>query len=691
MRAIFRTWASGTIRLVLALCVSLAALTWLVFGQTLRSDFVNYDDDIYVYGNPRVTSGVTVDSVEWAFTHSHAHNWHPLTTISHLLDWQLYGQNPSGHHFTSVVLHTIAVLLLFLLLRKMTGSPPPAQRGLRPGGSSPRDESVRLADRTVNIWPSAFVAAVFAIHPLHVESVAWIAERKDLLSAVFFMLTLAAYVHYTRKQTLGRYVTMLVLLVCGLMSKPMLMTVPFVLLLLDYWPLKRVIDFRTLRMSAFEKVPLVPLSLASCVATISAQREAVGAMAQLPLSWRINNAFVSYITYIAKTLWPTKLAVFYPHPEDQLPRWEIFLAVGLLIGISAIAVALRKSRPYVLTGWFWYLGMLVPVIGLFQIGIQSHADRYTYLPQIGLVIAFTWAIVDLSTHWRYRKPALAIAATTILGASAACAWNQTSFWKNSGTLWKRALAVTPDNDLAHNNLGMFYEQSDNPDAAIPQYKSALQARYRVISPVVYYNLGNAFFRKGQLDQAVAYYEGALQLQPDLATAHHNLGVVLFHKGQIDEAIAHWRQALLIQPEYTEAHTSLGNAFLRKGSLREAIDHYEKAIAAPQPSLFALNTLAWILSTCPDASFRNGPRGVELARQAVQFSRGENSSFLRTLAAAYAEVGQFNDAIEVANVALQRANAQRETALANKLQQDVDLYRMNFPLRDRSLTNSQAAP
>ena len=347
-------------------CIFIAAITWLVFGETLRNNFVNYDDETYVYGKPIITSGITATGLAWAFTHSHARNWHPLTTISHMLDCQVFGIKAGGHHFNNVLLHSIAAILLFLVLEQMTGA----------------------------IWRSGFVAAVFAIHPLRVESVAWIAERKDVLSAVFFMLTLTAYLRYVRKQTLGRYAVVAVLFACGLMSKPMLVTVPFVLLLLDYWPLQRLIDFRTLRKLILEKIPLLALSAASCVATILAQGGPSGEMEPFPLTWRINNALISYLTYVWQMFWPARLAVFYPHPENRLPLWEIIVAIVFVLGISGAAIALRRTRPYFIVGWFWYLGMLVPVIGVLQIGMQGHADRYTYLPQIGLYLLVTWTVGD---------------------------------------------------------------------------------------------------------------------------------------------------------------------------------------------------------------------------------------------------------------------------------------------------------
>src|SRR5438034_6640942 len=379
--------------LTVGICIFLAALTWVIFGQTLHHDFINYDDPRYVYENTKITSGLSIAGIGWAFTHIHSENWHPLTTISHMLDCQLYGLKAGWHHFTNVLLHTIAAILLFIALRQMTGA----------------------------LWRSAFVAAVFAIHPLRVESVAWIAERKDVLSGVFFMLTLLAYVPYVRAPSIRRYLFVAVVFAFGLMSKPMLVTLPFVLLLLDYWPLGRirgqnsdVSGHENLVMLVVEKIPLVGLSAVSSVVTFLAQRGAVGWTEQLPVLARINNAVVTYAAYMWQMLWPVKLAVFYPHPESRLPLWEIILCLLLLIGITAATVVLRKQRPYFITGWLWYLGMLVPVIGIVQVGSQARGDRYTYLPHIGLYLLVTWAMTDLSVSWRHRRAILAIAAATTI-------------------------------------------------------------------------------------------------------------------------------------------------------------------------------------------------------------------------------------------------------------------------------------
>ena len=706
--------------LILGVCLFLIAITWLVFGQTLGHEFVNFDDHAYVYENPVITGGLTLPGITWAFTHSHARNWHPLTTISHMLDCQLFGLKAGGHHFTNVLLHMIAVVLLFLVLRQMT-----TVAGIADAG---RDQRSRLQSQGA-IWPSAFVAALFAIHPLHVESVAWISERKDVLSAVFFMLTLGAYVGYARQPSAARYIMMSILFACGLMSKPMLATLPFVLLLLDYWRLGRGQRTeirgqktedrgspRRIRPSAdqrsgdrgrvegqgwwkfatanpsfgglvTEKIPLIALSAASCLTTLLVQRQAAGSIDQLPFAWRVNNAILTCVAYIWQMLWPVKLAVFYPHPDNRLLLWQVILALALLIAITAAVIALRQRRPYLITGWLWYLGMLVPVIGLVQVGEQARADRYTYLPQIGLYLALTWTIADLSASWRRRREILGVAAATLIATLTWRAWIQTSYWKNSETLWTHTLAVTTGNDVAHNNLGFIFLQRGDLDEAISHFQTALnirannpQTHYNLGSALVHNNLGNALVRKKLADEAIAHYEKAVELRPDYADGHYNLGSALLQEGRIDEAIGHWQKTVSIQPNDAEAHTTLGDALLRKGKFGQAIAHYGTALEIAPHSILTLNNLAWALSTCPDGSLRNGAKAIELAQKADQLAGGKNPAFMRTLAAAYAENGRFNDAIETAQRALQLATAQDNFALASKLEKDLDLYRSSIPLR-----------
>ena len=617
-----RTNRSGQ---TMGICIALAALSWLVFGQTLWHDFVNYDDPRYVYENTNITEGLSISGIVWAFTHIHSMNWHPLTTISHMLDCQLYGLKAGWHHFTNVLLQSIAVMLLFVGLLQMTGA----------------------------FWRSAFVAAVFAIHPLRVESVAWIAERKDVLSGVFFMLTLLAYLYYVRLPRTGRYLVVAFVFACGLMSKPMLVTLPFVLLLVDYWPLDRIKGQVSKRV--LEKIPLIALSAVSSIATLVAQKGAVGYTEELPVFERFNNAVLSYVLYIWQMLWPVNLAVFYPHPENRLPLWQISSSFLLLVSVTAVAIALRKQRPYLITGWLWYLGTLVPVIGLVQVGWQGRADRYTYLPQIGLYIAVTWALTDLTTSWRHRRTILSAAALLTIGLLSWGAWVQTSYWRDSETLFKHALAVTTNNDVAENNLGI------------------------------------VFLQKGQLDEAISLLKSAVDLRPDNSPAHENLAKALLQKGQVADALVHYRKLLELQPDNMEVHNIVGTVLVQQGHIREGVEEWQKVLEIQPDNGNALNNLAWVLATAPDDSLRDGSRAVQLAEQALQISGDRIPIVFRTLAAAYAENQQFPQAIETAQQGLELANKQGNFALAAELQGSIALYQENRPLRDPSLTSKSSLP
>jgi tetratricopeptide (TPR) repeat protein len=613
-------------------CVCLALLAWGVFGQTLWYDFINYDDPNYVYENTNVTSGLSVTGIAWAFTHIHSMNWHPVTTISHMLDCQFFGLRAGAHHFTNVLLHTIAVVLLFIALERMTGA----------------------------LWCSAFVAAVFAIHPLRVESVAWIAERKDVLSGVFFMLTLLAYKHYVRAPSVGRYLVIAAMLGLGLMSKPMLVTVPFVLLLLDYWPLKRIDGKRSQvglqpAKLLLEKVPLLLLSAVSSMTTFLVQRAAVGFTGDLPVFPRMTNALVSYVVYIGQMFWPVNLAVFYPHPENRLPSWEIILALAVLIAITTVAIVLRRAAPYLITGWLWYLGMLVPVIGLVQVGWQGHADRYTYLPQIGLYIAATWGAVDLTTSWRHRRSILCTAAVVVL---ALLTWRtsiQAAYWRDSETLFTHALAVTSNNDVAKNNLGIVY------------------------------------LRQGKLDEAISLLQAAVDLRPENSPAQENLAKALLQNGRVADALVHYRQLMQLQPDNIEVHNIVGTVFVQQGHVRDGIAEWQKVLVVEPENGNAMNNLAWVFATSPDDSVRDGMQAVRLAEQALRISRGRIPLVFRTLAAAYAESGRFAEAIQTAQQGIESANNQGNSGLAAELQGNITLYQQEQPLRDPSLTNGSSSP
>lgn len=563
----------------MAICLALIAITFAVFGQTLRYGFVNYDDPAYVSENRQIQAGLSWQNIGWAFTHVHSHNWHPLTTISHMFDCQVFGLKPGAHHFVNVLLHSLSVVLLFLLLEQMTTGP----------------------SRTGTIWRSAFVAAVFAVHPLHVESVAWISERKDVLSGLCFMLTLLAYVHYSRKPNAVRYATMSIPFVCGLLSKPMLVTLPVVLLLLDYWPLQRwqsdkrevqrakskeqnqISGFQRFSVSAFlsvrglvvEKIPLFVLALGSAIATLIAQRGGILQMAHLPLTWRIANAASVYLIYAWQMFWPLNLAVIYPHP-GQLPIWETALATALLILVTVLAIVLRKRRPYFISGWFWYLIMLVPVLGLIQVGSQAHADRYTYLPQLGLYVAVVWGIADLLQSFRYRREICAVVAPLIIAMLGWRSWIQTGYWRDTERLWSRTLTVTGQNDFAHFGLGEFLLKVHRLDEAIAQFKIVLASHPN--DPDANFQMGYAFMEKGDADAAMVHFEQTLKAKPENSDAETNLGNVLLKSDRVLKAVEHFRVVVRHEPSSALAHYNLAVGLHRLGQLPEAIAQYKEALA-----------------------------------------------------------------------------------------------------------------
>jgi protein O-mannosyl-transferase len=528
-----------------AVCGFLLLAVVLVFGQTVGYDFVNYDDHDYVYENPHLARGLGAEEIHWAFTTNQCNNWHPLTWFSYFVDYQLYGPKPWGYHLTNVLLHVATAILLFLILWRLTG----------------------------DFWPSAFVAAVFAVHPLRAESVAWVSERKDVLSGLFFMLTLGAYLVYARRAfSLVRYSLVAVLFALGLMAKPMLVTLPFVLLLLDYWPLGRMaMGWRLV----VEKLPLLALSAASCVATSLAQSDAMVQFGAVPLSARLGNALVSYAAYLGQLFRPVGLAAFYPHSAGYLPIWQVAGASLLLAGICVAVVVWRRSCPYAFVGWCWYLGMLVPVIGLVQVGSQAMADRYTYLPQIGLVIGLAWGAKRALGPWPHRGWLCGVASALVLVVLMGCAYRQTSFWFDSETLWNRAIDCTHENAVAHYNLGNALADRGRVDEAIAHCRKALKIKPGYTE--AHNNLGVFLFRVGRVDEAIAHCRKALEIKPDYADPHCNLAMILTDLGRFDEAVAHCRQALESKPDFAEAYNNLGLALAGRGRVEEAIRQYEKAL------------------------------------------------------------------------------------------------------------------
>jgi tetratricopeptide (TPR) repeat protein len=520
----------------------LALLTLLTLSPVLGNGFVNYDDPIYVTVNEAIRTRFSAASVRRAMTAMEALNWHPLTWMSLQLDYRLYELKPLGYHLTNLMLHLASTLILFGALNAMTGG----------------------------FWRSALVAALFAVHPLHVESVAWVAERKDVLSGFFWMLTMAAYARYARAPNAGSYVLVAVCLTLGLMAKPMLVTLPCVLLLLDYWPLRRAEPGtgKSIGWLVVEKLPLFALAAGASVLTWNAQQAggAIESLESYPLGSRIENALVSYVRYIGMAIWPSGLAVFYPHPGSKLQVWQVVGAGALLIVITAGTIALRRRAPYFLVGWLWYGGTLVPVIGLVQVGQQALADRYTYIPLIGVFITVAWSFGDLLI----RCPDLriwAIAATA--AAVMACAvgsWRQARHWKDSVSLWEHALSVTPDNYTVRNALGRgLLEENGSAAAAEEHFRAALELRPGYVKALG--NLGRALARQEKNEEAILWYQRALEIEPDSFETRNNLGIALAKCGRLDEAIEQLQETVRLAPDYEEARLNLERALDAKSRAR----------------------------------------------------------------------------------------------------------------------------
>ncbi len=511
----------------------LFVVTLGIYAQVFNHPFVNYDDDLYVYANPVVERGLTLEGVCWAFTTFHAANWHPLTWISHMLDTSLFGLDPGLHHLISAIFHAMNASLLFIILFRMTAG----------------------------IWQSALVAALFAVHPLHVESVAWVAERKDVLSGFFFLLVLWAYARYCDRPTIRRYIPVFLFLALGLMAKPMLVTVPFLLLVLDWWPLRRSSGAAPASRARllYEKVPLLGLSAASCVITYIAQKtgDTVQTIEVFSFSARIANSLFSYAEYLLKTVWPINLAVIYPHPASYgagIPLWGVAGAGIALVLLTTAATWQMGSRPWIAAGWMWYLGMLVPVIGLVQVGSQAIADRYTYLPLIGIFMAVAWSIPFESPWKGIARHATALAVGIALVAFSVLSWSQLHYWQSPQSLFSHALAATENNWVAWDKLGNLHMAARRYGDAISCYESAL--RINSSDFYAWNNLGVANLNMGNIRPATDQFRMALAKKPDYAKAHYNLGNALEQQGLRGEAIAHFREALRLNPDYSQARIRL---------------------------------------------------------------------------------------------------------------------------------------
>ena len=582
------------------LLLTVAAL--IAFWQVNQCDFINYDDPLYVTENIHVKSGITFGSIRWAFTTGHSANWHPVTWISHMLDVQLFGLKPRWHHLTNLLFHIANTLLLFFVFCRMTKAP----------------------------WKSAFVAALFALHPLHVESVAWVAERKDVLSTFFWMLTMGAYIHYVAHPRLKNYLLVLIFFALGLMSKPMLVTLPFVLLLMDYWPLQRFEQKESVRQTrtegsreqaqlhakkregksgktptgqgmvkeekpgdnkyqralAFsvlrEKIPLFALAALSCIVTYAVQQKggAVGSIEAVSPGIRIANAWVSYIIYIGKTIWPVNLAVYYPHP-GLWPVWQALGAVLLLIAVTIPVIRTAKRLPYLTVGWLWFTGTLVPVIGIVQVGRQAMADRYTYIPLIGLFVMAAWGIPDLLKKWpptrfpTLRKWALFAASGLVLPSLLIVTRIQAAYWRNDIALYEHSLKVTGPNDVILCNLGVVYGKAGNSAQAITDFDRAIEINPK--SARAYHNLGVTYRKLGNYAQAITDFDRAIEINPEYAEAYYSRGVTHGKLGDHRQAISDYDRAIGINPELALAYINRGAAYHELGDQKQAISNYDRAI------------------------------------------------------------------------------------------------------------------
>ncbi len=691
-------------RRTILICLFLAGITLALYWPATNHDFVSYDDGIYITDNPHVNTGLSSANAAWAFRSGYAGNWHPLTWLSHMLDVQLFGLRPGWHHLVNLLFHAANTVLLFLLLDRMTGS----------------------------TWRSAFVAALFGWHPLHVESVAWAAERKDVLSGLFFMLTLLAYGNYVAKRSevqnlkpetnpkfetrKSYYAAALILFALGLMAKPMLVTLPFLLMILDFWPLGRVsgvegggetevrsgkFEVRRFIPLVAEKIPFFALTMASCVATFIAQKGggAVVPIKVLSFSERLENAIVASTSYLTKMLWPAKLSILYPLRAD-VPLGAVLVSLTILILITAWTLWRVRASPHLFVGWFWYLGMLVPVIGLVQVGMQQMADRYTYLPLIGVFIMIAW---EVPTWIMARAPAqvekqaiashpfqtgstrvLTILAGCILVSCIFATGRQLAYWQNSETLFGHAARVTDRNYVAFSNHGQAFFRQGKLDEAIAEYEHAIaldpsldaarlglgealmqQGKYdkaaeqfaKVLelqpeNSAARLQLGVLYGRQGKYDEAVAAFSEVLRREPDNTAAHNNLGNVLTLQGKPEEAVKHFEKAVQLNPNHASARNNLALAYKKFGRTADAIAEYQAAIRSNPQQTEAINNLAWTLATDPNPQFRNGAEAVQLATRACELTRYQNPVALATIAAAYAETGHFPEATSFAEQALQ---------------------------------------
>ncbi|MGO9018914.1 MAG: tetratricopeptide repeat protein [Syntrophobacteraceae bacterium] len=625
----------------------LTAAAFIAFWQLNRCDFINYDDATYVNENIHIQHGITMEAIRWAFTTGYASNWHPLTWMSHMLDVQLFGLNPRWHHLTNLLFHIANTLLLFFVFHRMTNAP----------------------------WKSAFVAALFALHPLHVESVAWVAERKDVLSTFFWMLTMAAYISYVAHPRLKSYLAVLIFFALGLMAKPTLVTLPFALLLLDYWPLGRLDESKRIASQGvapssvpspqssvllsllLEKLPHFVLAALSCIVTYIAQQKggSITSNDVLPLGVRIANALVSYVIYIEKTVWPHGLAIFYPHPWS-LPLWQVFGAALLLIALTSVTIWKAKTYPFLPFGWLWFGGTLVPVIGIVQVGSQAMADRYTYIPLIGLFVMAAWGVPQLLQKWRYRKEALYVSSLLVLISVFMVTWTQTGYWRDSITLFDHALKVTTNNYIAHINRGVVYTKLGNYEQAIADFDKTVEINPQMAE--AYFNRGVCYSKLGSHEQAIADFDKALEINPKYARAFHDRGLAYSRLGNQRKAIVDFNMAIEINPEFAESYYDRGFAYSQLGDHLKAIENYNRAVEIDPKYADAFNNLGITY-----AMLGNQSRAIENYSRAIDVNPDFVKAYLNR-GLAFAALGKEGPAVEDLKTAARFHSEDAEKLLTN---------------------------
>ena len=652
----------------------LAVATFALYLPVAWSGFCVYDDGDYISQNPVVQGGVTLTGVKWAFTTVHASNWFPLTWLSLMVDCGVFGLNPAGPHVVNALFHAVNTALLFTLLLRLTKK----------------------------IWPAAFIAALFAWHPLHVESVAWIAERKDVLSTFFALIALLNYARYVELSEVQSpkskvyFAWSLAAFALGLMAKPMLVTLPCVLLLLDFWPFKRVKSFklevegsesRNFQLSTFnlqlllEKWPFFLISAASCAITFLAQSQrggnAVVSLDTAPLLYRLKSVPLAYTEYLGKTFWPAKLAIFYP-PHENVPAGIVAMSVALLIIVSLVAVRLHRTQPYLPVGWLWFVGMLVPVIGLVQVGGAALADRYSYLPSVGIFIAVTFAACDCAARFKISKSILAGIAIFILAACILTTENQLRHWQDSVALFRHALAVTADNDVVRNNLGVALEQQGRLAEAAEQYRAA--TRIEPDRYLGFHNLANALDHLGRPAEALAEHREAVRISPDTQFLHHVLGLSLVTAGKDDEALKEFSEAARLDPHYAWPHVEIAKIYLRQNRDAEALDELRAALRIVPDNIDILTFTARVLAASENPATRNGQNAFLLAAKANLLTSGSRPDALDALGMACAELGKFDDAQMAAQSALEVSATLKLTDM-KPIQQRLELYKNHRPWRE----------